>query len=79
MKRCLAGWLTLFLLFAAVSGFALTYSVDPATGLYVDESGEVIAEYWDEGAGIYIVDGFLRRCRVRASSESGWRHGGDLV
>ena len=57
MKRCLAGWLTLFLLFAAVSGFALTYSVDPATGLYVDESGEVIAEYWDEGAGIYIVDG----------------------
>ena len=57
MKRCLAGWLALLMLMAVSSGCALTYSLDPATGLYVDENGNPISEYWDEGAGIYIVDG----------------------
>ena len=57
MRRCLAGWLALLLMMAVSSGLAVTYSVDPATGLYVDENGDPIAEYWDDGAGIYIVDG----------------------
>ena len=41
MRRCLAGWLALLLMMAVSSGLAVTYSVDPATGLYVDENGDL--------------------------------------
>ena len=57
MRRYLAGGLILLMLMVISAACALTYSVDPSTGLYVDESGTVIDEYWDDGAGIYIVDG----------------------
>ncbi len=58
MKRFavrLAGLVLLLMFSAAACAFA--YSVDPTTGLYVDESGAVIAELWDEQAGLYIVQG----------------------
>ena len=35
---------------------ALAYQKN-AEGLYVDDSGSVIAEFWDDDAGLYIVDG----------------------
>ncbi len=47
----------LLLLVFSVTACAFAYSVDPSTGLYVDESGSVVAELWDEQAGIYIVQG----------------------
>ena len=35
---------------------ALAYPQN-SEGLYVDDSGNVIADYWDDAAGLYIVDG----------------------
>ena len=57
MKRCLAGWIILLVLTVFSVACALTYSHDPTTGFYVDESGNPVSEYWDDAAGIYIVDG----------------------
>ena len=56
-KRCLAGLLSLLLWLPATVALAANYHLDPASGLYVDESGKVIAELWDEAGGLYIVEG----------------------
>ncbi len=56
MKRIVSCFLSLLLLGIAVSA-AASYSLDPVSGLYVDSQGQVIAEYWDDAGGIYIVDG----------------------
>lgn len=70
MRRCLAGGLILFMLTVISAACALTYSVDPSTGLYVDESGTPIEEYWDDGAGIYIVDGVAHPIQYADSEPS---------
>ena len=73
MKRLIAGGLALLMLMAMSTGFGLTYSVDPSSGLYVDENGNTIAEYWDDQAGIYIVDGVayaIENTDTSSSSES---------
>ncbi|MBQ3705353.1 MAG: hypothetical protein II888_02755 [Clostridia bacterium] len=54
MRRLLSGLSALVLLCAP--GFSLAYTKN-ADGLYVDDSGQVIADYWDDAAGIYIVEG----------------------
>ena len=33
------------------------YSMDPVTGLYVDETGAPVSELWDDAGGLYIVNG----------------------
>ena len=53
MKRVLSVFTALALLGASS---ALAYTKN-SQGLYVDESGNVIEDYWDDAAGIYIVEG----------------------
>ena len=55
MKRRLIALILLAAMLGCATS-ALAYTKN-AQGLYVDESGIVIADYWDDAAGIYIVDG----------------------
>ena len=54
MKRVFS--LITFLALLCGLSCALAYTRNDS-GLYVDESGQVIGELWDDAAGIYIVDG----------------------
>jgi len=56
-KRCLTGLLSLMLLLLPLSALGVSYHLDPSSGLYVDESGKIIAELWDEEGGLYIHEG----------------------
>ena len=54
MKRFLSAVAALTLVCASAS--AASYSKN-SEGLYVDASGQVIEDYWDDAAGVYIVNG----------------------
>lgn len=54
MKRILSAVLLLALCAMCASAFAYTRNSD---GLYVDGSGKVIEELWDDAGGLYIVNG----------------------
>ncbi|MBQ9253016.1 MAG: hypothetical protein IJ188_10330 [Clostridia bacterium] len=53
MKRMISAFSALSLLFYST---ALAYTKN-SEGLYVDESGAIIEDYWDDAAGLYIVNG----------------------
>ena len=54
MRKILSAGIALMLL--AGSACAASYTKN-SEGLYVDSSGQVISELWDDAGGLYIVDG----------------------
>ena len=56
MKRIISALFALTVLCAAGPGFSAEYSKN-SDGIYVDGNGQIIEDYWDEKAGIYIVNG----------------------
>ena len=69
MKRLLFFLSVLTLVCCCVSALAGYHLNDQ--GLYVDDSGQVIAELWDEAAGLYIVGGVAYKIETVDSGESG--------
>ena len=54
-KRFIVILLGLSFLFPAVA--LAGYSKDPTTGLYVDETGNIVEDLWDDDGGLYILHG----------------------
>ena len=54
MKKLFCALAALTILSGCTAALAYTKN---SQGLYVDDSGNVIADYWDDAAGLYIVDG----------------------